>query len=115
MLVEMTHVITDIQPRSGTKPNPQHAFMVGRPCVVLDLQFNQPAWLAVEMYSDPGHLHRFITTPVADFAASFDGFHRYYGQIVIQTHNSLYVLDEITEGRVLCESRFDWDNFKKLV
>ena len=110
-----THVITDIQSKPKVPHNPNHWELLGRPCLVLEAEYDQPAWLAVELEQEPGVLHRFRTSPVVQWTGECDFFGKFHGMLLLETKHTYYTIEEVPEGEgKLCHTRFDLDDYKSI-
>ena len=82
----MEFLIKSIEPKNKYVVNKFYPAAVGRECDVIDLQVGWTGRLLVDMAYDPGHPHRFYTTPVKKLVTPDDG------SIVFETENSVYTL-----------------------
>lgn len=111
-----THIITDVQPKPGRGHNPYHSELLERPCVILEIEHGEPAWLAVEMEREPGILHRYRTSPVVQWTGECDIDGQFHGDLLLETKNTYYMLEEVPYGDgCLCRTRFDLDDYKSIV
>lgn len=78
--------IKSIEPKSEYVQNKYYPMMIGRECDVVDLQVGWTGRLVVDMAYDPGHPHRFYTTPLKKLETPDDG------TIIFETENSVYTL-----------------------
>ena len=108
---QTTRVIKDVVPKTGTKHNPNHSELLGRPCIMLDFSPGEPAWFAAELERDPGKLHRFRTSSVVDFRTEFEEDGREV--LVLETRNTTYYIAEaIPDESVECAAQFDLRDFR---
>lgn len=89
------YVIKEVIPKSG-KMLEIHEEVLGRRCYILALEKNQRGFIKFEPSYDPGRLHRLHTSTVMDIIETEDG-----SQISIETANTTYVLERITENTAL--------------
>lgn len=84
--MNMEFLIKSIKPRNKYVVNKYYPAITGRECDVLHLMKGTGALLLIDVPYDPGHPHRFYTTPVVNNRIEDDG------TIVFETENSVYTL-----------------------
>lgn len=86
--MEPTMRFQAVEPKPGTRHNPLHEELVGRPCIVDLLEVGADAIILFEPAYDPGVLHHIYTTSVRKIESE-NGITRFW------TRNTVYTLCDI--------------------
>ena len=87
--ITVTHRISDIRAKDGSRLRYIHAESYGAYCTPLRLNKGERGWIAIEPSDDPGSIHRLHLSNVEDIEI-IPG-----SSIIVTTENTVYTLEKL--------------------